>query len=194
MSDSLRPHELQPARLLCPWDFPARILEWVSISISRGTSPPRNRTWVSCRLYLLPITSDQHHETVPFLKPTLAFLVYRYLDNGIFDFLKVISHYTFDFHISTNCLYWATLYVLLKNITNCIYLWISYSWQFCWFSVFYFLLLNPRNSLKAGIIWSPAVFVNIQFNSVGQSCPTLWDPMDCSTSGFPVHHQLLELT
>ena len=26
-----------------------------------------------------------------------------------------------------------------------------------------------------------------------QSCPTLCDPMDCSTSGFPVHHQLLEL-
>ena len=24
------------------------------------------------------------------------------------------------------------------------------------------------------------------------SCPTLFDPMDCSTSGFPVHHQLLE--
>ena len=29
--------------------------------------------------------------------------------------------------------------------------------------------------------------------SVAQSCPTLWDPMDCSTPGFPVHHQLLEL-
>ena len=30
-------------------------------------------------------------------------------------------------------------------------------------------------------------------NSVAQSCPTLCDPMDCSTPGFPVHHQLLEL-
>ena len=29
--------------------------------------------------------------------------------------------------------------------------------------------------------------------SVTQSCPTLCDHMDCSTSGFPVHHQLLEL-
>ena len=29
--------------------------------------------------------------------------------------------------------------------------------------------------------------------SVSQSCLTLWDPMDCSTLGFPVHHQLLEL-
>ena len=32
-----------------------------------------------------------------------------------------------------------------------------------------------------------------QFSSVAQSCPTLYDPMDCSTPGFPVHHQLLEL-
>ena len=31
------------------------------------------------------------------------------------------------------------------------------------------------------------------FSSVAQSCPTLCDPMDCSTPGFPVHHQLPEL-
>ena len=33
-----------------------------------------------------------------------------------------------------------------------------------------------------------------QFSSVAQLCPTLYDPMDCSTPGFPVHHQLPELT
>ena len=32
-----------------------------------------------------------------------------------------------------------------------------------------------------------------QFNSVAQLCPTLCDPMDCSTPDFSVHHQLLEL-
>ena len=32
-----------------------------------------------------------------------------------------------------------------------------------------------------------------QFSSVIQSCLTLCDPMDCRTSGFPVHHQLLVL-
>ena len=31
-------------------------------------------------------------------------------------------------------------------------------------------------------------------SSVTQSCPTLCGPMDCSTPGFPVHHQLLELS
>ena len=33
----------------------------------------------------------------------------------------------------------------------------------------------------------------IHFSLVPQSCLTLWEPMDCSTLGFPVHHQLPEL-
>ena len=33
-----------------------------------------------------------------------------------------------------------------------------------------------------------------QFSSVAQSCPTLWDPMNRSTPGLPVHHQLPEFT
>ena len=32
-----------------------------------------------------------------------------------------------------------------------------------------------------------------QLSSVAQSCPTLCNPMDCSTPGLPVHHQLPEL-
>ena len=34
----------------------------------------------------------------------------------------------------------------------------------------------------------------LQFSSVAQSSPTLCDPMDYSMLGFPVHHQLPELT
>ena len=33
----------------------------------------------------------------------------------------------------------------------------------------------------------------VQFSSVPQSCLTLCNSMDCSTPGFPVHHQLPEL-
>ena len=36
--------------------------------------------------------------------------------------------------------------------------------------------------------------LSVQFSSVAQSCPTLWDLMDYSMSGLPVHHQLPELT
>ena len=50
-------------------------------------------------------------------------------------------------------------------------------------------------------LWSPKLksggreWINsVQFSSVTQSCPTLCDPMNCSTPGLPVHHQLPEFT
>ena len=38
------------------------------------------------------------------------------------------------------------------------------------------------------------IIQSVQFSSVAQLCLTLCDPMDCSTPGLPVHHQLLEFT
>ena len=35
---------------------------------------------------------------------------------------------------------------------------------------------------------------SVQFSSVAQSCPTLCDPMNCSTPGLLVHHKLPEFT
>ena len=35
---------------------------------------------------------------------------------------------------------------------------------------------------------------SIQFSSVAQSCPTLRNPINCSTPGLPVHHQRREYT
>ena len=39
-----------------------------------------------------------------------------------------------------------------------------------------------------------AMTLSVQFSSVTQSCPTLCDTMNRSTSGLPVHHHLLEFT
>ena len=38
------------------------------------------------------------------------------------------------------------------------------------------------------------IYGMVQFSSVAQSRPTLWDPTDCSMPGLPVHHQLPEFT
>ena len=43
-------------------------------------------------------------------------------------------------------------------------------------------------------IYIDRVFSSFQFSSVTQSCLTLCDPMNHSTPGLPVHHQLLEFT
>ena len=40
----------------------------------------------------------------------------------------------------------------------------------------------------------PYFLISVQFSSVVQSYPTLCNPMDYSTPGLPVHHQLLEFT
>ena len=41
---------------------------------------------------------------------------------------------------------------------------------------------------------SNRLFSSVHFSSVSQSCPTLCDPMNHSTPGLPVHHQLPEFT
>ena len=49
-----------------------------------------------------------------------------------------------------------------------------------------FLVANRKTYLKQNH------FLSIQFSSVTQSCPTLWDPKNRSTPGLPVHHHLLD--
>ena len=46
------------------------------------------------------------------------------------------------------------------------------------------------------VIWGgfTVQFSSLQFSSVTQPCPTLCNPMDRSTPGLPVHHQLPEFT
>ena len=44
------------------------------------------------------------------------------------------------------------------------------------------------------IFCPPYCLSSVQFSSVAQSCPTLCDPMNCSTPDLPVHHQHLEFT
>ena len=58
------------------------------------------------------------------------------------------------------------------------------------------MALEIRMIFKIGLRETkPYVYTETcQFSSVAQVCPTLCNPMNCSTSGFPVHHQLPEFT
>ena len=47
---------------------------------------------------------------------------------------------------------------------------------------------------KTAPLWASIYQVSVQFSSVAQSCPTLCNPMNRSTPGLPVHHQLPEFT
>ena len=82
------------------------------------------------------------------------------------------------------------LALILTKLNSSIFLNLWDTFQFrknfpCYrFLFFYLLYFFIRN----------IVFSSVQFTSVAQLCLTLCDPMNHSTPGLPVHHQLPELT
>ena len=56
------------------------------------------------------------------------------------------------------------------------------------------LQLVSEPHLRKKFLFHYCLIDSVQFSSVPQSCPTLCNPMDCSTSGLPVHLQLPEVT
>ena len=68
--------------------------------------------------------------------------------------------------------------------------------------IWYFILLLTHNtstsrqiSSSSSLCLRASMYVSsVQFSAVSQSCPTLFDPMDYSTPGFPVNHQFPEFT
>ena len=63
------------------------------------------------------------------------------------------------------------------------------------YKVAMYIFVGRNNALSVSLtcLKSLSKWKKIQFSSITQSCPTLCNPMDCSTPGFPVHHHLLEL-
>ena len=68
------------------------------------------------------------------------------------------------------------------------------NWRRKWLPTPVFLpgKFNRQRNLAGYSPWG-SKRVRHDFSSVIQSCPTLCDPTDCSTPGFPVHHQLPKL-
>ena len=67
----------------------------------------------------------------------------------------------------------------------------------CWLWTWHKLWRSLTGSLFSFSIFPPEIQclgLCVQFSSVAQSCPTLCNPMSCSTPGLPVHHQLPDFT
>ena len=88
---------------------------------------------------------------------------------------------------------WEITWLLITETSWCIYLFLiewlkdSYALRFFWTSSLEVLALKFLSILNCYIMI-------VQIRSVTQSCPILCDPMNHSTPGLPVHHQLLEFT
>ena len=91
----------------------------------------------------------------------------------------------------------------IKLCISCVSGWILYHWatreaqipyigDIIWNFVFVFVGLTDFYCMTIPGLSMFLAFSSVQFSSVAQSCPTLCDPMNCSTPGLPVHHQLPE--
>ena len=136
------------------------------------------------------LTSHQWHTGFPFTNIALLFLVCRLLDNGLFGFPLVILPCSLSFQFTDNRANEAHFQRLFSKHWLSIYLLMFPSWhvvcaRFCCCCCCLFVCLLACHT------WP---FSKGQFSSVAQSCPTLCDPMNSSTPGLPVHHQLPEFT
>ena len=61
-----------------------------------------------------------------------------------------------------------------------------------WLDIITILMDMSLSKVQKLVMDTDAWHGGVQFCLVAQSCLTLCDSMDCSTPGFPVHHQLLE--
>ena len=180
MSDSLRPHGLQPARLLCPSLSPGvcsnscPLSWWCHPTISSSVIPfssclqffPASGSFPMSELF---VSGGQSIETS--ISPSvlrmnsqgwfpLGLTALISLSNGlsrVFSSTKIQKH---KYMKETNRSYRTEKY---NNRTK-----------------------NSLDGLNSS--------VSVQFSSVTQSCPTLCDPMNRSTPGLPVHHQPPEST
>ena len=145
----------------------ARILEWVAISSSRGSFQPKDWTHISWGSCIAGGFFTMSHQGSPTLNFPCATNSFRFPFTYSFK-----SPSTVLYPYENNVLFhYSTYYIILKFG--------KISWLLP-------ILCIIHTHLQ--IIFH--LTTSVQFSSVVKSCPTLWDSMNRSTPGLPVHHQL----
>ena len=192
--------------LLCPWIFQAKVLEWVAIAFSRGSSWPRDWTCVSC-VSCIGKQSPYHWATWEAPKAlTLSYFIIRLLWGWNGRLLKALRA-CLACHTCT--IRKASNYYILLSLKQSGG---SQSWSKCrrgpWFYPLgdiwqYREILGCYERVDKDCYWHlmsggqgcSYVSYNVQ-NSlhndncvclVTQFCQTLCNPVDCSLPGSSVH-------
>ena len=100
-----------------------------------------------------------------------------------FSFISLLFHFVDDFLHCTK--------VFLLSVTPFVYFCFHFH---CLRKYIQKMLLRCERAYCLCFLLEINGFVSVQFISVAQLCRTLWDPMNRSTPGLPVHHQLPEFT
>ena len=75
----------------------------------------------------------------------------------------------------------------------CQQIWKTQQWPQDWKRLV-FIPIPKKGNAKECSNYCTIALISVQFSSVTQLCPTLCDPMNCSTPGLSVHHQFPEPT
>ena len=98
-------------------------------------------------------------------------------------------------HVSAFHSFFTGKYYFIEGVTT-----VFYTFTSRWINALFWAITNVISmiiyvkNLYMVICFLFSCVVSVQFSPVAQSCPTLCDPMDCSTPGFPVPHQHPELS
>ena len=190
MSDSVRSHRRQPIRLPRPWDSPGKntgvgchfLLQWVKVKSEIGADQ-------SC-----PSLHDPDG-----LQPTRLLHPQDFSGKSTrvgCHCLLLWAHYCMvnrsgrGVEVMTDFLFWGSKVTAVGDWSQEIIRFLSLGRK-----VMTVFLLCAKHFLNTIILlsltWSR---YSVQFNSVAQLCSTLCDPMNPSTPGLPVYHQLPEST
>ena len=189
-----------------PWYFSwtvhgilqARILEWVATPFSRGSSQPRDHTlgsWIADRFFTIwAIRKGSNLEQIvlKFIRNHKPKEKEQGWGKTLPDFRQYYTPLVPKQHdIGTKQTYRAMEQNRSSEIPTCLW---SINLQQGIYSGE--MAISSESGVgKAGQlhVWTfPHIIY--KFSSVARSCSTLCDPMNCSTPGLPVYHQLLEFT
>ena len=186
MSDSVRPHRWQPIRLPFPGILKARTLEWVAISFSNAWKwKVKVKSLSRVRLLATPWTVA--HQA----PPSMGFSRQEYWSGvplpspayGPYQVLKHRRHSEIFVELIT-----LPFYFWIKKISN------GSRYSFKWEHFSWTIAVNDHSptwgtssfSVKGPPAKRAPSHLAVQVLVV-QSCPTLCDPMDCSSPGSSVH-------
>ena len=130
MSDSCHPVDCSPPGSSVYRIFQARIVEWIAISFSRGSSRPRNQTKVSCvagRFFTYWARREAWYIAYLF---TMTYIIGNIL--SVFLWYNQLSMMYFSYYILVSSVCWYPL----KNL--CIILYMS-DIDFCFYFLVFFL-------------------------------------------------------
>ena len=109
MSDSLLPHGLQDARLLCPWNSPGQNTGEGSHSFTRESSQDRGQTQVSlCRMILYHLNHQGSPETLCLTQILFSYILFQVLGYPI----KRLWEALLNPSLETSCSYFQLIIYL----------------------------------------------------------------------------------